>query len=309
MKAAEVKAAAAKAAAEEEAAKAPMPPQEPREEEPPEEPEAPEEVPEATAALVARSKDEAEAVAAEVSAGLAGNGAAYLDDTKLIVALQGVNHAGGAAIVQALVASEVNVLALAVRALPAMLDLAGSKKAEVSGPGSAAVDAICEAITAESYPNILPYLIEACSVHKAPATRLLALGKIGAFRTKAPEETFQCMNQLVPVLSACMTDSKKDVKEAAIAAMDAVSEVIGNNDIEPALPDLKGCIVRPQETEDCIFKLSATTFVQPVTSAAMSILVPLLVRGLRERAPAPRERPRRDPHRPRPAQTCRIASR
>ena len=294
MKAAEVKAAAAKAAAEEEAAKAPMPPQEPREEEPPEEPEAPEEVPEATAALVARSKDEAEAVAAEVSAGLAGNGAAYLDDTKLIVALQGVNHAGGAAIVQALVASEVNVLALAVRALPAMLDLAGSKKAEVSGPGSAAVDAICEAITAESYPNILPYLIEACSVHKAPATRLLALGKIGAFRTKAPEETFQCMNQLVPVLSACMTDSKKDVKEAAIAAMDAVSEVIGNNDIEPALPDLKGCIVRPQETEDCIFKLSATTFVQPVTSAAMSILVPLLVRGLRERVTALRR------------QTCKI---
>jgi elongation factor 3 len=40
------------------------------------------------------------------------------------------------------------------------------------------------------------------------------------------------------------------------------------------------------ETTDCIHQLAATTFVQQVEAAPLSIIVPLLVRGLRERATA-----------------------
>ena len=40
------------------------------------------------------------------------------------------------------------------------------------------------------------------------------------------------------------------------------------------------------ETTDCIHKLAATTFVQAVEGGPLSIIVPLLVRGLRERATA-----------------------
>ncbi len=40
------------------------------------------------------------------------------------------------------------------------------------------------------------------------------------------------------------------------------------------------------EVTDCIHKLAATTFVQNVESAPLSIIVPLLMRGLRERATA-----------------------
>ena len=42
----------------------------------------------------------------------------------------------------------------------------------------------------------------------------------------------------------------------------------------------------PAEVPDCVHKLGATTFVQNVEAPALSIMVPLLIRGLRERATA-----------------------
>ena len=61
---------------------------------------------------------------------------------------------------------------------------------------------------------------------------------------------------------------------------------MGNRDIEPFIPVLVSCIARPAEVPDCVHKLGATTFVQNVEAPALSIMVPLLIRGLRERATA-----------------------
>jgi elongation factor 3 len=68
--------------------------------------------------------------------------------------------------------------------------------------------------------------------------------------------------------------------------MKAVCSVVGNRDIEPFIPVLVSCIARPAEVPDCVHKLGATTFVQSVEAPALSIMVPLLIRGLRERATA-----------------------
>jgi elongation factor 3 len=78
----------------------------------------------------------------------------------------------------------------------------------------------------------------------------------------------------------------------AVIANPAVSvfalqlQVNGNRDIEQFIPALVSCIARPAETTDCIHKLAATTFVQQVEAPPLSIIVPLLVRGLRERTTA-----------------------
>eukprot|EP00968_Pinguiococcus_pyrenoidosus_P019160 scaffold2036_cov256-Pinguiococcus_pyrenoidosus.AAC.15 len=259
----------------------PAPPAEPREEEPPEEPEAVEEIPAETTALLARIKDEAEAVAETIANSIKEVGPAYLDDAKIIPALAKCEDQGLAAVVKAVIDTEVNVIPLLVRTLPSLLQLAGAKRN--SEGAKEAVEQLCDAVTPEAFPNVVQYLLDAVDATCSPSTRVLALGMISKFRTTAPEEVAQVMQQLVPVVSLAMTEVKAEVRDAAVACMDAIAEVIGNNDIEPALPDLKGCIVRPDETEACIYKLSATTFVQPVTQAAMSILVPLLIRGLRER--------------------------
>jgi len=276
----------------EEAPPAPIVPATPVEVEPEEVPEAVEEIPEATTALVGRIAKEADAVAAEVAAALSGAGVSYLDDSKIIPALAGCNKPGVGTVVKAMLETGVEITSLIVRTLPTLIDIAGGKKDPA--PAAEAVDAILAALQPEALANVLPYFIDAVDVSHSPATRILALSKIASFKDSAPREMHLQMQVLVPVLSQAMTDTKADVKNAAIAAMDAACDCVGNNDIEPTLPDLKGCIVRPAETEACIFKLSATTFVQPVTKAAMSVLVPLLIRGLRERQTAIRR------------QTCKI---
>lgn len=60
----------------------------------------------------------------------------------------------------------------------------------------------------------------------------------------------------------------------------------GNRDVEFVVPAIISCIARPDEVQECIHKLSATTFVQAVETPVLSILVPLLIRGLRERVTA-----------------------
>ena len=49
------------------------------------------------------------------------------------------------------------------------------------------------------------------------------------------------------------------------------------------MPHLIRCIGAPAEVPDCVHKLSATTFVQSVDARTLSILSPLLVRGLTDR--------------------------
>lgn len=92
------------------------------------------------------------------------------------------------------------------------------------------------------------------------------------------------MPDIVPLLSAHMVDGKEQVTRAAYNAMVKVSEVVGNKDIEAFVPELVSCIVRPTEVPECIHKLSGITFVQAVRAPALSIMVPLLVRGMKERA-------------------------
>lgn len=49
------------------------------------------------------------------------------------------------------------------------------------------------------------------------------------------------------------------------------------------MQDVITCILKPSSVPDTIVKLAATTFAQPVESKMLSVMVPLLVRGLRER--------------------------
>jgi elongation factor 3 len=73
---------------------------------------------------------------------------------------------------------------------------------------------------------------------------------------------------------------------AALATMTSVCQMVGNRDIDCVIPDIISCIARPVEVQQCVHKLGATTFVQQVESPALAILVPLLLRGLRERVTA-----------------------
>ena len=65
--------------------------------------------------------------------------------------------------------------------------------------------------------------------------------------------------------------------------MTKATETVDNKDIERFIPKLIECIADPTEVPETVHLLGATTFVAEVTPATLSIMVPLLNRGLAER--------------------------
>jgi elongation factor 3 len=76
------------------------------------------------------------------------------------------------------------------------------------------------------------------------------------------------------------------LQNAAVKTLDQLCKVIDNKDIKNVLPKIMSSIANPSEVSQCIHLLSATTFVQTVEASALSVMVPLLLRGLRTRETA-----------------------
>jgi len=83
-----------------------------------------------------------------------------------------------------------------------------------------------------------------------------------------------------------MWDTKKQVKTAATTAMKAALDVIGNKDIEHMTDKILIAITKPKEVPEIMHRMAGVTFVQSVESPALAMVVPLLLRGLREKATA-----------------------
>jgi len=113
--------------------------------------------------------------------------------------------------------------------------------------------------------------------------KVVALRLIELWAESAPDAVTDSMVSIVPKLSALFWDSKAEVKNQAKATLTAACRAIDNIDLAPFIPNLIRAIAEPETVEDCIYALAATTFVQAVKAPALSITVPLLERGFKER--------------------------
>lgn len=65
--------------------------------------------------------------------------------------------------------------------------------------------------------------------------------------------------------------------------MTAACDVIGNKDIEHMGAEIVNAITKPKEVPEIMHKMAGVTFVQSVECPALAMIVPLLLRGLKER--------------------------
>lgn len=166
--------------------------------------------------------------------------------------------------------------------LPEVLKATSDKDAAVRAAADAAGLAIMTALNRNAVKLALPGLFEAMSDPKWQ-TKEAATKFLGHLAAASPEQISVYLPEIVPVVTNCMVDLKPIVRSAATDALTKCCTAIGNRDIEPFVPHLIRCIGAPAEVPDCVHKLSATTFVQSVDARTLSILVPLLVRGLTDR--------------------------
>lgn len=160
---------------------------------------------------------------------------------------------------------------------------AGDKNKEVSAAADAALSAIARSVTPTAIKAVLPGLLENLGATNKWTEKVSILKAISLLVDTAKGPIALRMPELIPVLSESMWDTKKEVKEAATATMTKSTETIDNKDIEKFIPKLIACIAKPTEVPETVHLLGATTFVSEVTMATLSIMAPLLSRGLAER--------------------------
>lgn len=173
---------------------------------------------------------------------------------------------------------------------PYIVDLAqavatrtGDKNKEVAAAANEALLAVASAITPTAVKAILPGLMHNLSNTNKWTEKVAILLAVSQLVDTAKAQVALRMPELIPALSEAMWDTKKEVKEAAHATMTKTTETIDNKDIEKFIPKLIECIAKPTEVPETVHVLGATTFVSEVTMATLSIMAPLLSRGLAER--------------------------
>ncbi|KAI8884120.1 hypothetical protein K501DRAFT_285021 [Backusella circina FSU 941] len=176
---------------------------------------------------------------------------------------------------------------LLLKHLGTFLDLYADKGAVVQEAAQTASRTLVDLIPAEATKSLLPVLYEGMGHgqgSKKWQTKIGALKLLERFTDKAPEQIGECLPEIIPAISNCLADTKKEVAATAEKAMLKVCSVGGNPDIQRHLKDLVLCMGNPSRVPDTIEKLAQTTFVAEVNGPTLAIMVPLLTRALNERS-------------------------
>merc|ERR1719203_880265 len=129
---------------------------------------------------------------------------------------------------------------------------------------------------------IVPVLFEAL---RSPEWRVktTALERLSLVAALAPSQTSKLMPKIIPTVTAQIWDTKPQVTKAAQAALLAVCNTNDNPDVRPAIPAVVHAVSKPADTYKAVEELMATTFVATVDASTLSVLCPILSRGLKEK--------------------------
>lgn len=172
--------------------------------------------------------------------------------------------------------------------LPVMLAAAANKLPKIRAAAESAALTVTSKMNPNAVREVLPFLFEAAEVGMAWQTRALALKIIASFADYAPEQLGNSLPDVVPKVTLSMSDTKKEVSQAAFEAMTNSCNVIGNKDIEHMTGKIVRSISHPDEVPELMHSLAGVTFVQSVEAPALAMVVPLLIRGLRSKVTATR---------------------
>ncbi|KIP08606.1 hypothetical protein PHLGIDRAFT_34896 [Phlebiopsis gigantea 11061_1 CR5-6] len=155
---------------------------------------------------------------------------------------------------------------------------------------TAAVEAVKKYVSAVNpwaTKLVLPALLHEIKTAGKWQIKTGSLAVLDQLIAHAPSQIAKSTPDIVPILADAIWDTKADVKKAARATLGKATALISNKDIERFIPALIDSLINPVEkVVSTIGLLSATTFVSEVDSPTLSLMVPLLSRGLTEKLTA-----------------------
>jgi len=170
-----------------------------------------------------------------------------------------------------------------VSLLPNVLAAVGDKITAVKVAAEATSLKIVCSINPNAVKAVLPAISHSITKAQKWPEKMTALKCLDVLVETAPGQTALRLPQLIPTVSEAMWDTKPEIKKAARAGMEKLCSLISNNDINRFIPELINCIAKPEKVPDTVHLLGATVFVENVQAPTLSIMVPLLERGLADR--------------------------
>ena len=131
-------------------------------------------------------------------------------------------------------------------------------------------------------PNIIQCLIPLMDVSRKPVEKEYSLILIGLIAEHYSRQLKNSLIELVPVVSNLFWDPKPVVQTTAKAVLAEIIKHSGNNDLIPFLPVVLSTFEDPSSTPDAVEKLAGCIFVQNVECPAITIIEPILNRGLKD---------------------------
>ncbi len=156
-----------------------------------------------------------------------------------------------------------------------------------------AVDAF-NAVIKEAPPQVLPEIVLPAvlkSVHdkkkwKVQAAAIEVLAGIIERMAAAPRQLASMLHDIIPVCIAASKEIRKEIKNAATDVLQSVGQSVGNPEIRSVSDSVVKALIDPSDqklSQDVLMKLGSTTFMNYVDANGLAVLVPILVRALRER--------------------------
>ena len=157
---------------------------------------------------------------------------------------------------------------------------------EVQSSAAAATLTLAKTSSAYGLDAVLPSLLTAMDPKEKWQTMVGALNMVSKFAECSPLSTSFALNDIIPIVTQMVNDSKQEVSVAARECLSKICQSIDNRDVEPFIPALVSATIDHEEVIECVQKLASTTFVQTVTAAPLALIAPLLLLGFRVRSTA-----------------------
>ena len=168
-----------------------------------------------------------------------------------------------------------------------LLETLADKLPGVRNASLEAVRAIASNMSPWAVGTILPAVLKQIRTAGKWQVKAGSLSVIDNLITSAPITVAKLTPDIIPVLSEVIWDTKAEVKKAARETLTKSTALISNKDVERFIPALISCLINPvEEVPGTIQLLGSTTFVSEVDAPTLSLMAPLLQRGLNERPTA-----------------------
>lgn len=167
-----------------------------------------------------------------------------------------------------------------------LLNLHADRSNNVRDYSAAVVKDLMDTVCPNAFPLLLYPFIKAALKEEDWRIKVGALLALKAISPRASPQLSPFLPEIIPIVSDCILDAKKQVQTTGIETLVVACHGISNDDIRPLVPQLVSVIARPDESEKTLNMFLETTFVATVDAPVLALIAPLLGKSLKNRSSA-----------------------